>query len=85
MNRYASYKKETLLPNETRDLRLLVDRRNLSLIVPIYGLAVPFHINTIKNITKTEDRDHVYLRFNCQTPGQTLAKKDATALVCLLR
>jgi nucleosome binding factor SPN SPT16 subunit len=70
-----------MLHIETHDLCHIVDRRNVSLVVPIYGLSGNSTSNTIKNITKTDDRDHVYLRFHFQTPGQTLAKKDATALV----
>lgn len=52
--KYASYKKDAQLPLETRDGRVLVDRRNLSVLLPVYGIPVPFHVNTIKNVTKTE-------------------------------
>lgn len=77
--KFESYKKETQIPNETKDLRVLVDRRNATVLLPIYGIAVPFHLNTIKNVSKTDDRDHSYLRFNFITPGQA-GKKDPNSL-----
>jgi nucleosome binding factor SPN SPT16 subunit len=79
--KFESYKKETLIPRETKDLRVIVDRRNSTIILPIYGIPVPFHINTLKNVSKTEDRDNVFLRFNFVTPGQTMGKKDANTTV----
>jgi len=78
--KFASYKKETQIPNETREMRVLVDRRNQSIVLPIYGLAVPFHITTLKNLSKSEDRDFIHLRFNFQTPAQSLGKKDPTSI-----
>jgi len=54
----------------------LVDRRNESVILPIYGIAVPFHLNTIKNVSKSDEGEWVYLRFNFTTPGQATVKKD---------
>ncbi|KAI5983780.1 FACT complex subunit SPT16 [Pisolithus albus] len=42
------------------------------------GFAVPFHINTIKNVSKNDEGDFTYLRINFQTPGQLAGKKDDT-------
>lgn len=42
------------------------------------GFAVPFHINTIKNVSKNDEGDYTYLRINFQTPGQLAGKKDET-------
>jgi nucleosome binding factor SPN SPT16 subunit len=47
-------------------------------ILPINGFAVPFHINTIKNVNKTDENDWTYLRINFQTPGQLTGKKEDT-------
>lgn len=63
-----------------KTLKVLVDKRNLSVILPIYGYAVPFHISTLKNVVKNEDRDYVYLRFNFITPGQSFGKKDQSSV-----
>lgn len=74
--RFESYKKDSNLPREIRKSQLLVDRRQESILIPIYGFAVPFHINTLKNITKTEEGQFTYLRLNFNCPGQAVVKKD---------
>jgi nucleosome binding factor SPN SPT16 subunit len=73
--RYESYKKDTMLPREIRSNKILVDRKNSTIILPVFGLAVPFHINSLKNIQKNDENEYVYLRFNFNTPGQA-TKKD---------
>ena len=47
----------------------------------MHGSAVPFHINTIKNVSKNDEGDYTYLRINFQTPGQLAGKKDETVCV----
>ncbi|KAK9717864.1 FACT complex subunit spt16, variant 2 [Basidiobolus ranarum] len=74
--KFESYKRETLLPKEVKELRVVVDHRNESIILPIYGLAVPFHISTLKNASKNDEGDYVYLRLNFVTPGQGVGKKE---------
>jgi nucleosome binding factor SPN SPT16 subunit len=57
-------------------------------ILPINGFSVPFHINTIKNVGKTEEGEWTYLRVNFQTPGQLAGKKEDTVCHprdCLMR
>ncbi|KAJ2854310.1 FACT complex subunit spt16 [Coemansia erecta] len=76
VKKFESYKRETALPREVRGQRILVDERAESIILPIYGMAVPFHISTLKNIVKTEEGDYVYLRINLASPGQGVGKKD---------
>jgi nucleosome binding factor SPN SPT16 subunit len=55
----------------------VVDTRNQSIIVPIYGIPVPFHISTLRNASKNDEGDYVYLRLNFLTPGQGIGKQDA--------
>jgi hypothetical protein len=55
-----------------------VDRKAQTVILPIHGFAVPFHINTIKNVSKNDEGDFTYLRVNFQTPGQLAGKKEDT-------
>ena len=43
---------------------LQVDQRNEAVLLPIYGIMVPFHILTIKNATNNQDGDHSYIRIN---------------------
>jgi nucleosome binding factor SPN SPT16 subunit len=91
--RFQSYKGEAALPRETETLRvsracfhstpsdllqIYVDRKAQTVIIPIHGFAVPFHINTIKNVSKNDEGDFTYLRLNFQTPGQLAGKKEDT-------
>ena len=55
-----------------------MDRKAQTVILPIHGFAVPFHINTIKNASKNDEGDFTYLRVNFQTPGQLAGKKEDT-------
>ena len=65
---YESYKKDIFLPKETKELKIYVDKRNDTLIFPIMGLAVPFHISTIKNASKSDEGEYTYLRVNFNNP-----------------
>lgn len=58
--------------------QIVVDRKALSVILPIHGFAVPFHINTIKSAVKNDEGEFTYLRINFQTPGQVAGKKEDT-------
>ncbi|TFK42772.1 FACT complex subunit SPT16 [Crucibulum laeve] len=76
--KFQSYKGEGALPTEVDRLRIFVDRKAQTVILPIHGFAVPFHINTIKNASKNDEGDFTYLRINFQTPGQLAGKKEDT-------
>ncbi|KAJ8589733.1 FACT complex subunit SPT16 [Rhizopogon salebrosus TDB-379] len=76
--RFQSYKGESALPREVESLRISVDRKAQTIVLPVHGFAVPFHINTIKNVSKNDEGDVAYLRINFQTPGQLAGKKDDT-------
>lgn len=55
-----------------------MDRKSSTIVLPIHGFAVPFHINTIKNVSKSEEGDVTHLRINFQTPGQLAGRKEDT-------
>ncbi|GBE82391.1 FACT complex subunit SPT16 [Sparassis crispa] len=76
--RFQSYKGEAALPKEAESLRIYVDRKSQTIVLPIHGFAVPFHINTIKNVSKNDEGEFTYLRVNFQTPGQLAGKKEDT-------
>ncbi len=63
-----AYRSATEFPPEARNGRIHIDQKREAVLLPIYGMLVPFHISTIKNATKSED----YLRINFITPGSTL-------------
>ncbi|TIA79246.1 hypothetical protein E3P89_03431 [Wallemia ichthyophaga] len=73
--RFDSYKREQQVPIN-RDLRILVDTKAQTVIIPINGFIVPVHVSTIKNTSKTEEGDYTSLRINFITPGQSVGKKE---------
>ncbi|CAN8065323.1 unnamed protein product [Agarophyton chilense] len=47
---------------------IVVDMDAETVIVPIHGVPVPFHISTLKNATKSDEGQYSYLRINFHTP-----------------
>lgn len=45
--------------------------------MPIFGIPVPFHISTIKNISHSIEGDYTYLRINFFHPGATVGRNEA--------
>jgi len=91
VKRFESYRREEQLPREVEqrrvrrlknahrasaDQQICVDEQKQTVLIPIYGSIVPFHISTIKNVTKTEEGDKIVLRINFQSPGQIAGKKE---------
>ncbi|EAS37200.2 FACT complex subunit spt16 [Coccidioides immitis RS] len=74
--RFESYKRDSQLPTRVKDLAIYVDPKASSIIVPIMGRPVPFHINTIKNASKSDEGEYAYLRINFLSPGQGVGRKD---------
>lgn len=74
--RFESYKREDQLPNRIKDMVVYVDQRASTVILPIMGRPTPFHINTIKNVSKSEEGEWTHLRFNFLSPGQGVGRKD---------
>ncbi|XP_057672853.1 FACT complex subunit spt16 [Diorhabda carinulata] len=73
-----SYKSVNQMPRvpEVKELKLYVDQKYETVILPIYGIAVPFHISTIKNISQSVEGDYTYLRINFFHPGSAMGKND---------
>ncbi|KAJ5136982.1 FACT complex subunit s.t1.c16 [Penicillium atrosanguineum] len=74
--RFESYKRDNQLPAKVKDLVVYVDHKASTVIVPVMGRPVPFHINTIKNASKSDEGDYAYLRINFLSPGQGVGRKD---------
>jgi nucleosome binding factor SPN SPT16 subunit len=74
--KFESYRSEAKLPREVRGLKIVIDKKHDSIILPIYGMAVPFHISTLKNASKSDEGDFVMLRLNFLTPGQAGGKRE---------
>lgn len=74
--RFESYKRDSQFPSKVKELMILVDPKNDSIILPIMGRPVPFHINTLKNATTSTEGGFCYLRINFLSPGQGVGRKD---------
>lgn len=74
----VSYKSVNQMPQvtEVKELKLYVDQKYETVILPIYGIPVPFHISTIKNISQSVEGDYTYLRINFFHPGSTMGKNE---------
>ncbi|KAJ9651088.1 FACT complex subunit spt16 [Neophaeococcomyces mojaviensis] len=74
--KFESYKRDSQLPARIKDMIVWVDVKALTVILPIMGRPVPFHINTIKNVSKSDEGEYTHLRFNFLSPGQGVGRKD---------
>lgn len=74
--KFESYKRDSQLPARIKDMIVWVDVKSLTVIIPIMGRPVPFHINTIKNVSKSDEGEYSHLRFNFLSPGQGVGRKD---------
>ncbi|KAH6630963.1 FACT complex subunit-domain-containing protein [Chaetomium sp. MPI-SDFR-AT-0129] len=74
--RFESYKRDNQFPPKVRDLGIVIDQKNHTIILPVMGRPVPFHINTIKNASKSDEGEWAFLRINLLSPGQGVGRKD---------
>ncbi|CAM1500657.1 Fc.00g098190.m01.CDS01 [Cosmosporella sp. VM-42] len=74
--RFESYKRDNQFPLRIKNLEIVVDVKNHTVVLPIMGRPVPFHINTIKNASKSDENDFAFLRINFLSPGQGVGRKD---------
>lgn len=58
---------------------LFSDKKYETVILPVYGIPVPFHIMTIKNISQSVEGDYTYLRINFFCPGTGLTFQNPEA------
>lgn len=74
--RFESYKRDNQFPSKVRDMGIVIDQKNATIVLPVMGRPVPFHINTIKNASKSDEGDWSFLRINFLSPGQGVGRKD---------
>ncbi|KUI61029.1 FACT complex subunit SPT16 [Cytospora mali] len=74
--RFESYKRDNQFPAKVRDLAIVVDQKNSTIILPVMGRPVPFHIATIKNASKSDEGEWSYLRINFLSPGQGVGRRE---------
>lgn len=81
IQKFESYKKDSMWPKDLKGNRVVVDKRSDTVIFPVNGIPVPFHIATIKNVTKSEEGKSVFLRVNFVTPGRSFGRKEAVTFM----
>ncbi|KAK0720559.1 FACT complex subunit-domain-containing protein [Lasiosphaeris hirsuta] len=74
--RFESYKRDNQFPAKVRDMGIVIDQKNHTINLPVMGRPVPFHINTIKNASKSDEGEWSFLRINFLSPGQGVGRKD---------
>lgn len=74
----VSYKSVNQMPKEpeVKELKIFVDKKYETVILPIFGIPVPYHISTIKNISQSVEGDYTYLRINFFHPGSALGRNE---------
>ena len=65
---------------QVHHLSIHVDTKSESVLLPIYGVMVPFHILTVKNASATQENEHYFIRINFNSgpqwqPGSVFPKK----------
>jgi nucleosome binding factor SPN SPT16 subunit len=62
-DKLISYASVNEIPSKKNN-RIEIDDKNETVLLPINGYHVPFHIATIKNVSKSEEGEFSYLRVN---------------------
>ena len=67
----VAYKSRSLLPKEPeiKELKIFVDKKYETIILPVFGIPCPFHVSNIKNIHQSVETGYTYLRINFFHPG----------------
>jgi len=79
-----SYSTGTDMPSNVLPNQVRVDMKNETVILPISGQPVPFHISTIKNVVQPEPDKATYLRINFHAAGAALGKDAPANMVKLV-
>lgn len=80
VEKQISYEKEIQVPRGSPVIK--IDRRSLSVIVPVFGASVPFHIDTIKSVTKTIEDGIGYLKISFfSVPHDTTSTNNLLSLL----
>ncbi|KAK3328379.1 transcription elongation complex subunit [Cercophora scortea] len=74
--RFESYKRDNQFPPKIRDMGIVIDQKNATIVLPVMGRPVPFHINTIKNASKSDEGEWSFLRVNFLSPGQGVGRRE---------
>lgn len=54
--------------------QIIIDKKQHTVLLPINGTHVPFHIASIKNISKSDEGEYIHLRINFNNSKQNFGK-----------
>lgn len=74
----VSYRNPSMMPKEPeiREMKIFIDKKYETVVMPVFGISTPFHIATIKNISMSVEGDYTYLRINFFCPGSALGRNE---------
>ena len=73
MNDIVAYKSVSEIPQVT-EMVVQTDSRRQAVLLPIYGVLVPFHVCTIKTIdTNSQEGESAIIRVTFHAPGMASA------------
>ena len=70
----VAYKSAQELPRKVEPTRIFTDKERETVVLPLHGSMVPFHISTIRSVTLNDESGKTYLRVNFYHPGQAVGK-----------
>jgi nucleosome binding factor SPN SPT16 subunit len=69
VNKLECYKQKEDLPKDLKPRMIYIDHRSNSILLPINGQHVPFHICILKSVVKNDEGKNASLRFNFHLPN----------------
>ncbi|OIR58647.1 MAG: FACT complex component Spt16-related protein [Amphiamblys sp. WSBS2006] len=75
----TSYTKASLIPHTVSSMTIFVDRKNNTVVVPIYNTPFPCHVSTIRSVSKSDDGHSALLRINFANPQKAPDETEHTA------
>lgn len=78
-NDLIAYKNVNDVP-PPREMMIQVDQRNEAILIPIYGMMVPFHVATVKTVSSQADTSrNCYIRIIFNIPGTPFTVTDPSS------
>ena len=85
MKNLIAYSNLRKFPLKAGGSQILCDTDKRTVLLPINGAATPFHISTIKSVTKAHEGKITSIRFNFYTPSMTLGKEASPAIAAAVK
>jgi nucleosome binding factor SPN SPT16 subunit len=63
------YNSKNQLPHDIKHNKISVDSKANAILLPVFGMIVPFHVSLVKNISLSDEAGFSYLRINFNVPN----------------